>query len=269
MEKKKKRLIILSIIAGAMVLLLLLTSTVFSIREVTIEHQTTLNVLTKTDLDNMINKDNMPYRKSIFFTSMKPYIKEIEEAYPYAKVNGIVRKFPNQLVVKISERVPVVRVATSGGEYILDSDLKVLNIAKVPGDYNSISGEKDLPELIIAESFGFNLTAYKKSGFVDNEVICGYVDAIYRGVVHSDKTNPTLAISDLKMIQSIEVSYVKELERVRFKIVYTDSGLTSEIIGDNNLKENIYKVFSATQELDSSEYSAVNCTDGVVYAVKK
>ena len=96
-EKKKKRLIISGIIVGALVFVLLLSSTIFQIRSVSVEYQTTLSVLTKEDLDRMITEADFPIGESIFFAKFDENISVMEKAYPYAKISGVERKFPNSI----------------------------------------------------------------------------------------------------------------------------------------------------------------------------
>ena len=70
MEKKKKRLIILSIITGVLAFLILLSSAIFRIKGVSVEYQTTLTLLSKEDLNEMVENAELPVGKSIFFTSL-------------------------------------------------------------------------------------------------------------------------------------------------------------------------------------------------------
>ena len=267
MEKKKKRLIIVSIIAGTLVLLVLLSSAIFKIKSVSIEYQTTLNLLSVEDLNKMVEESEIPYGKSIFFSSLDENIREMEESQPYIKVNKIERKFPNSLVVLVSERVPVVKVETTSGTYILDSDLKVLNIATNLNEFNSQTGENDLPKLVISEDFNKKVASHKKGEFVEDATVQKYVDAFYRGAVSPGKEDKSVAISLIHTIEEIKVGYVEELGATCFDITYGGLSVKSRIIGDNNLVDDIYKVLSAVS-MSGDEYSEINCTDGVIYAKK-
>ena len=267
MEKRKKRLIILSVIAGVLVLTILLSSAIFKIKSVSIEYQTTLTLLSTEDLDKLIEDSDLPMGKSIFFSSMKKPIEEMEKKNPYVKINAIERRFPNSLVVFVSERVPVVKVQTNSGVYVLDNELKVLNIASSTAELNSITGENDLPVLNVSDDFNSKVSQLKEGEFVADEKIQGYVDAFYKGAVVPSKDDASVAISLISSINSITIGYEAELEKVKFSITYSQPGLTSEIIGDNNLVEDIYKVI--TTIASSEEYQEVNCTDGQVYVKKK
>ena len=70
MEKKKKRLIILSVVAGVLVFLILLSSAIFRIKGVSVEYQTTLTLLSKQDLNVMVENADLPMGKNIFFSSL-------------------------------------------------------------------------------------------------------------------------------------------------------------------------------------------------------
>lgn len=272
MEKKKKRLIILSVVAGALVLLMLLSSAVFKIRGVSVEYQTTLTLLTKDDLKLMVDNAEIPYGKSIFFSSLDDNIKKMEKSNPYVKVNGIERKFPNSLVVLVSERVPVVKVEYGEATYVLDNELKVLNIARSVGDFNFETGEKDLPVLKVSSSFGFSVGNVEAGDFVNNDQIKGYVDAFYRGAVAPSRENASVAVSRISTLETITINYVEELKKVEFVVAYSGiDGLTSSIIGDNNLADNVYKVMTTLNEalVSGKNYEYINCTDGVIYAKEK
>lgn len=271
MEKKKKRLIILSVIAGVLCFVILLTSAIFTIKSTSIEYQTTLTVLTTDDLSAMVESVDIPYGKSIFFSSLRDCRANMEKLCPYVKINGIERTFPNSLVVLVSERVPVVRVETPNGTYVLDSDLKVLNLAKTLGDYNSASSELDLPVLVVSDDFGLDVVSAEEGEFVSNKKIAEYVDAFYRGAVTTSPEDASVAVSMISSIASIQIGYKEELKKTIFNLTYKGTGLTTEIIGDNNLVDNVYKVINTVNQLLSSgvEYESVNCTDGKIYIVDK
>lgn len=269
MEKKKKRLIIFSCIAGTLILLVLLSSAIFKIKTVSVEYRTTLTTLSVQELNLMVEESNIPYGKSIFFSSLSDNAAEMEKEHPYVKINKIERKFPNSLVVLVSERVPVVQVkADNGKTYILDSELKVLNVVSGDSEYNSQTGEHDLP-ILIDESGNFaqELKLYSAGDFVENEQIEAYVDAFYRGAVTTGDVDSSVAISLLHTIKEIKFSHSKSLDEMVFNITYKDNDIKTEIVGDNNLVDDIYKIMCviATEE----DYAEVNCTHGVIYAKRK
>ena len=271
MNKKKKRLIILSAIAGVLVFLILLSSAVFKIRGVSVEYQTTLTILSTEDLNSMVDNANLPVGKSIFFASMEESKAKMERENPYVKINGIERKFPNALVVMVSERVPVVKVEQNGVTYILDNELKILNIAATAGEFNAETGEMDLPTLEVDDWFGFNIGDLAEGEFVSNDQIRGYVDSFYRGAVAPGRDDSTVAVSEISSIENIQVSYVQELGKVQFFIEFKETSLTSTIVGDNNLTDNIYKVVGVVDDAlkRNIDYEYVNCADGTIYAKER
>lgn len=275
MENKKKRLIILSVIAGVLVFLMLLSSAIFRIKGVSVEYQTTLTMLSKEDLNLMIENSGIPVGKNIFFASLDDSIKQMERENPYIKINGIERKFPNSLVVLVSERVPVVRIEQNGYTYVLDSDLKILNIVKdgADGDYNAKTREKDLPIMTLSSEFSIVCSGLSVGDFIVNERVQYFVDSFYRGAVTSSREDASVAISLISIIERIDVSYARELERVRFDVTYKDNAsLKTKIIGDTNLVDNIYKVIATVNydiTHDEVAYEEVNCTNGVLYAKEK
>lgn len=278
MEKKKKRIIISSIIAGVIVVVLLLSSTIFKIRSVSVEYQTTLTLLSKDELEQMVDDAVFPIGKSIFFAKFDENISSMEKSHPYAKINGVERKFPSYLVVYVSERVPVVRYETSNGVMVLDSDLKILNFVR-NGEYNAIAGEGALPILKINNipNFNLNVDGFEKGDFLNSEKLKTWVKAFYEGAVcPSTNLDGSQAISCISMIKSIAISYESELEKFSFFVEYNEknsdnSSITSTIIGEEDLTNTIYKVITSVNHAITSgiEYEYINASGGVLYAKEK
>lgn len=268
MEKKKKRIIIFSVLAGSLILLVLLSSAIFQIKSVSVEYRTTLTTLSVKELNSMIEEANIPYGKSIFFSSLDDNVAEMEKEHPYVKVNKIERKFPNALVVLVSERVPVVRVQANGKFYVLDNELKVLHVVSSDGEYNAQTGEHDLP-LLVDESgeFGRQVASSSEGDFIKNDKVQGYVDAIYRGAVTSGDVDQSVAISLMHTINEIRFSHSKSLDAMVFDITYKDNDIKTKIIGDNSLVDDVYKVMCVITA--GGDYAEVNCTHGTVYAKNK
>ena len=268
MEKKKKRLIIFSCLVGTLIILVLLSSAIFKIKSVSVEYRTTLTTLSVQELNTMIDEADIPYGKSIFFSSLDSSLQEMEKEYPYVKINKIERKFPNSLVVLVSERVPVVRVKSGDKTYVLDNELKVLHIVKNDGEYNSKTGEHDLPVLIDESGeFSSQVAQYGEGDFINNAKVKGYVDAFYRGAVTAGDADSLVAISLMHTMSEIRFNHSKSLNTMVFNVSYSDSDIKTQIIGDNNLVDNVYKVMCVVTS--GGDYAEVNCTHGIIYAKNK
>lgn len=275
MEKKKKRILISSIIVGVIVVAMLLSSTIFKIRSVSYEYQTTLTCLSKEELFAMIEEADFPIGKSIFFARFDDNITKMEKEHPYAKINGIERKFPSYLVVYISERVPVVRFESNGSILVLDADLKVLNKVVTASEYHSASGEADLPKITIGEipAFSVSTSGVQQGDFLNSEQMRSWVNAFYEGAVCPSPLDPlgVSAISCIKMIKSISVGYVAEIGKPEFNITYNDYNLTTRILGDETLADDIYKVISTINSVEAGKspdevFARIDVSGGVVYA---
>ena len=86
------------------------------------------NSMLSDDITTSI-KQYFSLNKNIVFLNTDPIIEEIEQTYPFVKINQTIKSFPNILRVYISERIPKYRVIDSknNDQYlILDEDFKVI-----------------------------------------------------------------------------------------------------------------------------------------------
>lgn len=124
---KNKRLIILLSVFAFLVLIAVLSSTVFTVRKVSIEWATTKINFTASDEDVV---GNVKKGGSVFLLDKSEIKQNLEEKYPYIKVESVEIKFPNKLVVHASERQEVFSIKVKDNKhYILDGDCKVLRVS--------------------------------------------------------------------------------------------------------------------------------------------
>ena len=141
---RKKRLIIISSILSVFAVMIILASTVFMLKNVQVDIVSANNsVIFNSDAEGIIASAKFNYGGNLLFMKFSNQIERIEEAYPYAKVEKVERKFPNKVVVHISERVPAAFAKTDEYVYVLDKDLKVLNVVYAT---NYLYGTCDIPE---------------------------------------------------------------------------------------------------------------------------
>lgn len=270
MEKKKKRIIIALSLVGVIVSVLLLSSAVFQIRSVSVQDQTRLSYLNKTTLNKMLEEADMPIGSSIFFARFDDNVKAMEKSYPYVKINGVERMFPSDVVVYVSERVPVVRINYGGKVYVLDADLKILNVITSSSGYITETAEKDVPELRITPAAGLslNLNGLDKGDFVTgSDKIKEYITAFYNGAVIGSIGDKTEAISCITMIKSIKIDYIPELGKMAFYLEYNGTNITSTIEGEGELTDVVYKMIAAVNDALSSgeNITYINATEGKFY----
>ncbi len=70
--------------------------------------------------------------KSIFFYPASKLISKIQTAYPYLRVVGTQRLFPDKIELYVTEREPVAYTSVDGAYYLLDSSLFVLETSATP-----------------------------------------------------------------------------------------------------------------------------------------
>ena len=241
--QSKKRIIIISIIVFSLALIILLSSTVFTLKTVSIEARTTSLYLAEEDYDEIIESAKFDYGKNIFFLKTDGYKANIEKANPYVKVINIERKFPNYIVVNISERVPAVRIQSSKGYYVLDKELKVLNnVDNLTTKYNDITKE----ELTPIFSFGSGITDdYSKNlevgDFLSGERLSYFVNAVYNGLVSTDEQTGS-PINCLSNIETVSVSYEQENSIEKLYLTFKDSSVTATIYNGKDLTDRIYTI---------------------------
>ena len=126
---KTKRLVIILSVLIVLTLLIVLVSAVFTVQSISVSWNTKPNVLTVASNEKIISSSKIKHKSSVFTLKKKDYIASIEKQNSYVKVDSIEVKFPNKIVINVSEREPYYYLNMGAGEYaVLDSDLKVLEI---------------------------------------------------------------------------------------------------------------------------------------------
>ena len=95
---KNKRLAVCLVIFAFLVVIVVLTSTVFALKEVSVEFLSTTDKLSGQQ-DIVIESANFSYGESTLFLNRQKYIDRIEKNNPYIKIVNIQSVFPNKLVV--------------------------------------------------------------------------------------------------------------------------------------------------------------------------
>jgi Cell division septal protein len=154
-----KRLIALFVGFALIALVLILNGTVFKIDKIIVQDDST--ELTEEFAGTVVRASGLETGKSVFTVSESTMIKNIQSKVPNVRVLGIERKFPNEVVIHISLRTPIIAVpfrqsnASEPSYAVVDSDMVVLEITKAPdagltrvegfelvGGYNITVGEQ-------------------------------------------------------------------------------------------------------------------------------
>ena len=144
----KRLWVILAVIASAVVLAVVL-GTLFSIGGVDVNTTNDIT-LSAEQKSNIIELSQIKKGKNIFSIDEGIAISNIELNQPTLKVISIERKFPNKVVIYVTDRTPVFSCATGDGRYaILDRELKVMSFSN--------TRNTSLTELIGLEDVSFEL----------------------------------------------------------------------------------------------------------------
>ena len=140
-QNAKKKLLIIFSVFLAIVILIVLGSTVFTLQKASLvflhyDENTGETVYVDaperySDLTGEKLIEDFK-GKSIFFLSGKKLISQTESNYPYIKVQGVNRLFPNFLEIFVTVREPVSVISHNGIYYLLDSENYVLEAFNQP-----------------------------------------------------------------------------------------------------------------------------------------
>jgi|GEM_PF-2385923 len=235
MLKSKKRLVIVLVIVGVFAALLILGSALFSLRQVTIEYRTTgATNITQYSKDKIIKAGEFKYGSNILFLDYSKNISRIEAAFPYVKVVGTEAKFPNSVIVYITERDPAFRFSLSaGGWAVADAEFKVLRV---------VSNESELTsaELTLPIWTNFSKTSATAGSFMSSSNEQTLITAISRAL-SDDDVNLDVSILSTITLNENDGEFDSE--------IVLDNGVTIRIYGLNNLANKMLFAFNHYQEV--------------------
>lgn len=139
MKTKNKRLIVVFVTICVIVFFSLFSSQIFKLKSVEVsfynENGTQISNLknnyyfnTTERVNNIVLSTKFDYGNLVFLINKSNYTKSLESNNPYLKLKNIEVKFPNKLIVNISERKPIFFIKSAPNVYLLDSDFKLLEI---------------------------------------------------------------------------------------------------------------------------------------------
>lgn len=261
MKKSRKKLwITLTAVVASIAVVCLVFGLLFRLKTVSVEFRSRQDTLAFSQLETgileKVKKDGeFETGKNLLFLNFDENIAKIEKANPFVKVEQIIRRFPNEVGVYISERIPMFRVKDKNSPdwFILDSEFKVLKKiteAQVSqaGLYGSLSFEDKTVEinpdsLKIETYIGEFVTAKNDVHF--KEIASGIMAA------YDNK--------DVSRAKSITISEGSKFEvEIVMKTLSTDSGDGCKIVieGSHDLRTKVYSavaLFSETLQADSSQ----------------
>ena len=227
---RKKRLIIISVILSVFAVMIVLASTVFMLKSASVDIvSANTSVLSASDSDSIIKCAKFNYGGNVLFMNFNKQIERIEKEFAYAKVEKIERKFPNKVVVHISERSPAFYVQTTQYIYVLDNDLKVLNVV-APEDFNESNSSLPQNALLVPKLFDFEIeSGTTKGSKLKNDALKSIIQSIITGLKKSD-----INITQLK---SIKTFY--EVDEFRLELGIDNNEMTLLIKGAKDLSQKV------------------------------
>ena len=126
----------MSIVLLILLTLIILMFTLFSLKNVEVKMHTECENISAKMQESIKGEVNLG--GTVFFKNKEELVNNIEKKYPYAKVVNIETVFPDKFVVHLAERQPVYSITSGGKEYVLDKELKILNILSEKSDEISL-----------------------------------------------------------------------------------------------------------------------------------
>ena len=127
----KKRLIAMFVSLCIIIVICVLGGAVFVVKDIDIARLEGLENNTQIKDSDIIATTKISYGKSIFAISESKVVTNIESTYPTLKVRSIERVFPNKIIIKVIERVPMIAIRFKGGNEYLILDNNMCAIKKV------------------------------------------------------------------------------------------------------------------------------------------
>ena len=151
-----KKLLAVIISVTAVVVLIVVLGVTFTIRHVTIDTTSTLNLSEEEEL-SLIADSGIVMKSSILSVDENTVISNIENQHPSIKVISVERKFPNTVCVNLTDRTPVYAIRMQDGKYaLIDRESKIVDIVESYDDYNYIT-----------PIIGYDLPSVQKGGFLN------------------------------------------------------------------------------------------------------
>ncbi|MBQ7880306.1 MAG: hypothetical protein IJ358_00465 [Clostridia bacterium] len=250
---KKSIIITTSAIVGLIAILTILFGVVFRVRKIDVVYGD--DFCYSAQIDDILTASKLRKNKSIFSVERDIVATNIEQAYPYARVEGVNVTSFTSVKIKLSNREPLYYLVEEAVYYILDEDCKVLEI----------TNDSALATKYILLTDVFSVSESTKVGqFLSNKYtsVCkGLYNALYSNAVlnigedtdnDGEADKKYLDRNDMcEIISSIKFTQVDELNgRVDKLVMSTSYGTSISIIEPKKeLDLKINMAFSALRVL--------------------
>ena len=125
------RILALIIAFAIIAVVLILFATVFLVRDISVGYSVK-GEESVVSRQQIIDASGIKTNKNILFISESEATANIQSKYPQIKVINIERKFPSEVIIYVTVRVPVVKVELDDGLFaLLDRDMSVVDVMTV------------------------------------------------------------------------------------------------------------------------------------------
>ena len=256
----KKRIIIISIIVFVVALILILFCAVFCVRrqDVTFLGERTENTLNITD-ENILQSAGIKNGSSIFSLDRDGVVQNIETSFPYLKVIQVNLVSAIRVEITVRERVAMYYTDFNGRYYIVDEELKVLNIVDTaPADLSYIYPnvlDDDTNTNILGVTSNTNVCDFLGSENLQNITNDLYLSMCRTVMVDVPEGKEYVDRDDIKnIVNSIQFGYDYTIKDGRYDrvIISTSYGFTLDIgMPQNDLDYKVNVCFSTIDTLIS------------------
>ena len=179
------------------------------------------------------------YNKNLLFISEDKLRAKLEQISPYVEVESIEKKYPNKLVVNVTERVEVLTVKSGDSYYAVDNKFFVLS--KKVTNQNNVDGKRNI--LLNVNIADYDETTLQVgSTFKINEI------ETQKYLIE----NLSLITENRQSVLSVDVNVVSDGVKNRTLTVTMLEGLVVQIDkADENTKQKLKKLFEYYQALEN------------------
>ena len=168
-------------------------------------------------------------------------------SYCGVKVEQIIRDFPNNLKVYISERVACCYAKSGNSIFVLDKDFKVLE--KIVADSD---GETYLKENYLETIYKTNYYVpqnMQEGQFVADNGKMSLYDNVYKGIVG--------ALETVSAVKNIEISNQKVKITMKKDNINFDDGVVIELDGEDDLMIKTYAAIEFFETIDKTKSAQI------------
>jgi len=243
---KKRKVIIIASIVGALILIMGVFAAMFNLQNIRVEVLKNPEIIEtmygKNAEDKIIESGEFPYGSNTLFSTYKVNTQRIEKAYPFVKVQKLVRQFPDKMTIYVCGRLPEAIVKDLNKDntyYVVDIDMKVLHtLSSVENIQNEVF--KNLPVVT-----GTDITNFEAGDFIPITKSADAIVSIVDGIYGKDKTKSSV-------MSDITIDLTTEKATVILRNGELD-GAVLELNGFKNLKEKVFAAYSLYLQVENDE----------------